>query len=137
LTIPSFVPPAPPPIHIPDFYDSSAVPSPTSSLSTSASIPPSVSAVSPEVCRQAQAYLDEDTQQWTCGGCNKMFSDKYGAERHITSVGLKVTCRYCGSRVSALKSSRRRHFQRELCQKQGIQRGFTTRNEEDAFLEGY
>ena len=64
-----------------------------------------------------------------------MFSDKYGTERHIATVGLKVTCRYCGSRVSALEFSRRRHFRRESCQRLAAQRGFTTRNEDDAFLD--
>ena len=64
-----------------------------------------------------------------------MFSDKYGTDRHIATVGLKVTCRYCGSRVSALDFSRRRHFRRQTCQREGIRRGFTARNEEDAFLE--
>ena len=109
--------------------------SPFSSLSTSASTSSSAGTTDPGVCRQAQPLFNQQTQQWSCSGCGKSFSDKYGTDRHIATVGLKVTCRYCGSRVSALEFSRRRHFQRESCRKQGIQRGFTTRNEEDAFVE--
>lgn len=93
--------------------------------------------MSANVCRQAWPRFNEEAQQWSCGGCNKSFSDKYGAERHIATVGRKVTCRYCGSRISALESSRRRHFRRESCKRQAIERGYTTRTKEDAFLEDH
>ena len=74
---------------------------------------------------------------WFCSGCRRMFSEKVQAQRHICSVGKKLTCRYCGSRISALEPSRRRHLRRESCRKSALDRGFTTRNEEDAFIEDY
>ena len=120
---------------IPTPHNHSAEVSPLSSSSTSASTSSSAGIASPDLCRKSQPYFNEQTQQWACGGCNKTFSDKYGTERHIATVGLKVTCRYCGNRVSVLEFSRRRHFRRETCRKQGIKLGFTTRNEDDAFIE--
>jgi len=73
---------------IPNHGDSPTESTSSSSPSTLVFATPigSVSSSS-NVCWQSHAYFDEETQRWRCGGRNKPFSDKYGTERHTTTIG--------------------------------------------------
>ncbi|KAF9788494.1 hypothetical protein BJ322DRAFT_1049197 [Thelephora terrestris] len=119
------LPPSSPTISIPTPHDATTESPPFSSLNPAG----------PDVCNRSQPRFNEQTQQWSCGGCNHGFSNKSGAQRHIATVGVKVACRYCGSQVSTLKSSRLRHLRRESCKSAASKRGITVPNEEDAFVE--